>query len=247
MGRLVIEEAAQRADVRVTAAVDAEGAPGLGAPAAFGVVATSDLAAGMDAADVYIDFTTPVATLTAARAAADRGVAAVIGTTGLGDVERAAIETLAQRAPVVWAPNFSLGVNVLLSLAETAARALGDEVDIEVAELHHKHKRDAPSGTAIALAEALARGRGQDLATVARYQRAGDVGPRTPGEIAILSLRGGDIPGEHTAFLIGDGERIEIVHRAANRAIFAVGALRAALWVHGRAPGLYAIKDVLGL
>jgi 4-hydroxy-tetrahydrodipicolinate reductase len=247
MGQLLVEQASRRSDMKLTAAVDAAGSPIIGTQVAPGVVATSDLAAGLGTADVYVDFTVPVSTLAAARAAADRGIAAVIGTTGLGDVERAAIDTLARRVPVVFAPNFSLGVNVLLSLAESAARALGHDFDFEVVEIHHKHKRDAPSGTALALAGSLARGRGQDLDQVACYARSGDVGARPPGEIGVLAVRGGEIPGEHTAFLIGDAERLELTHRAASRAIFATGALRAIAWVHGKPAGLYSMRDVLGL
>jgi len=247
MGRMVLELAADRAGVEIASALDADGAPAVGTEVSPGVMATSDLVAGLRAADVYIDFTVPAATVAAANAAAKLGVSAVIGTTGLTDSDRAAIDALATRSPVVFAPNFSLGVNVLFNLAEIAARALGADFDLEVVEMHHKHKRDAPSGTAIALAEALARGRGQNLSDVARYQRAGDVGPRPDGEIGVFAVRGGAIPGEHTAFLIGDSERIEITHRAASREIFAAGALTAATWVHGKPAGLYGMKDVLGL
>src|SRR5690606_9901590 len=139
------------------------------------------------------------------------------------------------------------GVNLLLILAETAARALGPAVDVEVVELHHKHKRDAPSGTALALARALAAGRGQDLDQVLRTERSGDGGARPGGEIGVMAVRGGDVVGEHTAYLFGDGERIELTHRAASRDLFAAGALRAAAWLAGRAPGRYTMRDVLGL
>ena len=145
------------------------------------------------------------------------------------------------------AANFSLGVNLLLVLAETAARALGPGFDFEVVELHHRHKRDAPSGTALALAEALATGRGQSAEGLLRTARSGEVGERTPDEIGVVAVRGGEIIGEHTAYLIGDSERIEISHRAASRDLFAAGALRAALWLAGRPAGRYTMRDVLGL
>lgn len=247
MGRQVLEHAAQRADLRVVSAVDAPGTPGLGGPVAPEVVSSADLPAGLAAADVYIDFTVPGATAAAARQALETGTAAVIGTTGLGAGERAAIDALAARVPVVFAANFSLGVNVMAWLAEVAARALGDGFDLEIVELHHRHKRDAPSGTAIMIAEALARGRGLALDQAKRFERAGDVGPRPAGEIGVVAVRGGEIPGEHTAYLIGDSERLEITHRAASRGIFAAGAVRAAAWVVGKPAGLYSMRDVLGL
>jgi 4-hydroxy-tetrahydrodipicolinate reductase len=247
MGAQVLELCAARDDIRVTAAVDRADCALIGNEVAPGVSAGSDIAAGLAAADVYIDFTSPAATTAAALAAAEHGTAAIVGTTGLDADANAALEALAKVAPVIVAPNFSLGVNVLLGLAERASRALGAEFDLEVVELHHKRKRDAPSGTAIALADALARGREQNLDEVKRYAREGDVGPRTDGEIGVVAVRGGDIIGEHTAYLIGEMERIEITHRAASRAIFAAGAIRAATWAAGREPGAYTMNDVLGL
>ncbi|WP_428264935.1 4-hydroxy-tetrahydrodipicolinate reductase, partial [Haliangium sp.] len=187
----------------------------------------------------------------AARAATDRGIAGVIGTTGLGDEHQAAVDELAARAPVVWAPNFSLGVHVLLALARQAARALGPSFDIEVVELHHRHKRDAPSGTALALAAALDAGRGDGDpgadALARRFGREGDVGPRARAEMGVMAVRGGDVVGEHTAYLLGEHERLELTHRAGSRDVFAAGALHAAAWTAGRAPGRYGMGDVLGL
>jgi 4-hydroxy-tetrahydrodipicolinate reductase len=171
----------------------------------------------------------------------------VIGTTGMGTDVETAIEALSRSVAVVSAPNFSLGVNVLLGLAEQAARALGPEFDLEVVEIHHRLKRDAPSGTAIALAQALAAGRGRNLDDVKSFSREGDVGPRPDEQIGVVALRGGDVVGEHTAYLLGDNERIEITHRASSRAIFAAGALRAAAWAAGKPPGRYDMRDVLGL
>ena len=247
MGQMVLAEAANSQAMQVVAAVDGESANGLGQEVGPGIVVSSDLAAGLEAADVYIDFTTPEGTRLAAASAREQKVAGVIGTTGLDATARAAVDALAETAPVVMAPNFSLGVNVLLGLAEQAARVLREQYDAEVVELHHKRKRDAPSGTAIALAEALARGRGEKLSEVARYSREGDVGERPSREIGVLAVRGGDIVGEHTAYLIGEHERLEITHRAGSRRIFAAGAVQAAAWVVGKPAGLYSMQDVLGL
>jgi 4-hydroxy-tetrahydrodipicolinate reductase len=208
---------------------------------------TDDLDAALAVSDVIIDFTAPEATRAAVERAAARNVAAVIGTTGLGPDARAAIMRAGAKIPVVLSPNFSLGVNLLCGLAEQAARALGPDFDLEVVELHHRQKRDAPSGTAIAIAEALARGRDLDLGTAKRFAREGDVGPRRPGEIGVVAVRGGDVVGEHTAYFFGPAERLELTHRAGSRAIFARGAVRAAQWVVGKPPGVYSMRDVLGL
>jgi 4-hydroxy-tetrahydrodipicolinate reductase len=247
MGHRVIELAADRDDAQVHAAIDRPDSPLIGQVLADGVVVTSSLDTGLAGCAVYIDFTTPESTAAAARAAGKAGVAAVVGTTGLGPAAHSELDRLAERVPVLVAANFSLGVNLLLVLAETAARALGPGFDFEVVELHHRHKRDAPSGTALALADALATGRGQSADDLLRTARSGEVGERTPDEIGVLAVRGGEIIGEHTAYLIGDNERIEISHRAASRDLFAAGALRAALWLAGRPPGRYTMRDVLGL
>lgn len=246
MGRSVIEAAAGREDVIVAAAVDRQDAEGLGATVSQGVSVTTELAAALAACDVYIDFTTPVATGVTAKAARARRCAAVIGTTGLSNDEESAIAALAEVAPVVVAANFSLGVNLLIGLVQQAARALGNEWDAEVIEMHHKAKRDAPSGTALMIARAIAAGHGVDYETVKRHTRDGDVGPRPRGEIGVSSVRGGDVVGEHTAMFFGASERIEISHRATSRLIFAAGALRAAAWVVGKPPGRYDMLDVLG-
>jgi 4-hydroxy-tetrahydrodipicolinate reductase len=246
MGRAVIEAAAGRSDVEVTAAVDRGDAPGLGTRIAD-VAITADLAAALDACDVYVDFTAPAATRAVAELARARGRAAVIGTTGLGAADDAAIAALAEVAPVVVAANFSLGVNLMLGLARTAARALGPEWDAEIVETHHHAKRDAPSGTALMIGRAIAAGHGVDYDAVKRHTRDGDVGARPRGEIGVASVRGGDVIGEHTAYFFGPAERIEITHRASSRAIFAAGALRAAAWVVGKPPGRYDMLAVLGL
>lgn len=248
MGRAVIDTANGRGDVKLVAAVDRPDAPGLGAPVgASALVATADLAAGLDLCDVYIDFTSPAATRTAAEAAAARRRAAVIGTTGLGAADEAAIAALARVAPIVVAANFSLGVNLMRGLARTAARVLGPDWDAEVVETHHRAKRDAPSGTALAIAREIAAGHGSDYDQVKRHARDGDVGARPRGEIGVSAVRGGDVIGEHTAYFFGPAERIEIGHRASSRLIFAAGALRAAAWVVGKPPGRYDMLAVLGL
>ena len=247
MGRAVIDAARGRDDLRIAAAVDRSDAGGLGATVTDGVVATADLELGLLACDVYVDFTTPASTRAACAAAARHRRAAVIGTTGLGPADDAAVTALAQIAPIVVAANFSLGVNLVLGLVRQAARVLGPAWDAEVVETHHHAKRDAPSGTALMIARAIAAGHGVDYEQVKRHARDGEIGPRPRGEIGVSSVRGGDIIGEHTAYFFGAGERLEISHRATSRAIFAAGALRAATWIVGQPPGRYDMLDVLGL
>ncbi len=247
MGRMVLELCSRGVrGIELAAAHDRAGASAVGSPCGK-VVVTDQLREALAAADVYIDFTLPAATAEAARIAAELGVAAVVGTTGLTSEASTALEALATRAPVLVSANFSLGINVLLGLAERAARALGPAFDLEIVEAHHRHKRDAPSGTALALGAAVARGRNVELAAAARLSREGDVGPRPAGEIGFASIRGGAIAGEHTAYFISDSERIELTHRAADRSIFAAGALRAAAWMPGQKPGHYTMRDVLAL
>ncbi len=247
MGRAVIEAASGRQDVAITAAVDRPDADGLGGLVVAGVLASADLTAGLRASDVYIDFTSPVSSRAAARAAASLHKPGVIGTTGLGPDDEAALADLAKVAPIVVAANFSLGVNLMLGLVRQAARALGPDWDAEVVETHHRAKRDAPSGTALMIARAIAAGHGADYEQVKRHSRDGDVGARPRGEIGVASVRGGDVIGEHTASFFGPAERIEISHRASSRGIFAAGALRAAAWAVGKPPGRYDMLDVLGL
>lgn len=243
MGRALIEGAAGRTDVRVVAAVDRPEAARLQIGS---LTSTSDAAAGLDASDVYIDFTSPAATRSVAALATARKRAAVIGTTGLTADDEAALAELAKVAPIVVAANFSLGVNLVLGLVRTAASVLGPEWDAEVVETHHRAKRDAPSGTALMIARAIAAGHGSDYDAVKRHSRDGDIGPRPRGEIGVSAVRGGDVIGEHTATFFGAAERIEIGHRATSRSIFAAGALRAAAWVVGKSPGRYDMLDVLG-
>jgi len=247
MGRAVLDAAAGRDDLRIVAAIDRPDAGGLGASVADGVRAIADVDGGLAACDVYIDFTAPAATRAVAEAAVHHRRAAVIGTTGLSADDEAAVQALAQVAPIVVAANFALGVNLVLGLVRQAARALGPEWDAEVVETHHRAKRDAPSGTALMIARAIAAGHGADYDQVKRHARDGDVGPRPRGEIGVSAVRGGDVVGEHTAYFFGAGERLEIGHRATSRGIFAAGALRAAAWVVGQPPGRYDMLDVLGL
>lgn len=247
MGRAVIAAAQGREDVRIAAAIDRLGAPGLGERVADGVASTADVGAGLAACDVYVDFTSPEATAAIATEAENRRLAAVIGTTGLAAEHEAALTALSRVAPIVVAANFSLGVNLMLGLVRQAARVLGPEWDAEVIETHHKAKRDAPSGTALMIARAIAAGHAVDYDRVKRHTRDGDVGARPRGEIGVQSIRGGDVIGEHTAYFFGANERIEISHRATSRAIFAAGALRAAAWVVGKPPGRYDMLAVLGL
>ena len=251
MGRAIVRALADEPAARLVAAVDRPGAPEVGqdvgtlaglSPAS---VALSDRLPRASEADVWIDFSAAAAAVEHAQAAADAGARLVLGTTGLQVGERERVAAAAQRIALVLSPNMSVGINLLLRLVADAARALGPGYDIEVLEAHHRQKRDAPSGTALRLAEALAEATGRDLAQTARYARQGDVGPRTSSEIGLQTLRGGDVVGDHTVFFFGLGERIEITHRASSRETFARGAVRAAIWLPGRPPGLYDMRDVL--
>jgi 4-hydroxy-tetrahydrodipicolinate reductase len=212
----------------------------------LGISVTDDPSLLFETADVVVDFTNPTATVSHAQMAAKTGCALVIGTTGFDSDQLAALHRVAQRAPVVLAANMSLGVNLLQQVVEEVARILDPDWDIEIIEMHHKQKVDAPSGTALALGEAAARGRGQQLRRIARRTRDGQVGPRVKGEIGFAVLRGGDVVGDHTVIFAAEGERVEITHRASSREIFARGALKSVLWAAGKKPGLYSMRDVLG-
>jgi 4-hydroxy-tetrahydrodipicolinate reductase len=210
---------------------------------------TDDLRAGLAGAQVLIDFTRPEGTLAHLAVCREFGVRAVIGTTGFSPAQRTDIAAHATQLPTVLAPNMSVGVTVMLRLLDLAARSLGEGYDIEVIEAHHKHKVDAPSGTALAMGEVLARARGLDLATHGVFARHGHTGERPAGSIGFATVRGGDIVGEHSVLFAGTGERIEIAHKSGSRANYADGSLRAARYLAapGRAPGLYDMTDVLGL
>jgi 4-hydroxy-tetrahydrodipicolinate reductase len=206
-----------------------------------------DFAAVLTRGDVVIDFSSHTATAAIAGLCAKHKKALVIGTTGHGDSDQSAIRNLQSEIPIVWSSNFSTGVNTLFWLTRKAAEILGPGYDREIVELHHRLKKDAPSGTAKSLAEILAAVRRQQLEKVARYGREGIVGERTAEEIGIHSVRGGDVVGDHTVIFATPGERVELTHKASSRETFAHGALRAAVWVVGRKPGLYDMQDVLGL
>lgn len=206
-----------------------------------------DLTAVLDAAEVVVDFSSHSATPGIATACAERGKAIVIGTTGHSNEDRSAITALSNRIPMVLSSNFSTGVNTLFWLTRKAAEILGPDFDLEIVEMHHRLKRDAPSGTARTLAEILASARGQQYEDAARHGRAGIVGERTAMEIGLHSVRGGDVVGDHTVIFAAPGERVELAHKASSRDTFALGALRAALWLANKPPGLYDMQDVLGL
>jgi 4-hydroxy-tetrahydrodipicolinate reductase len=224
---------------------DAGEAAGLGRR--FGVAVTADCTAALERAEVAIDFTNVGATQANVAACVDRGCALMLGTTGLEPVHHAALDDAARRIALVQAANTSLGVNLLLTLVERAAASLPADYDIEIVEAHHRHKVDAPSGTALRLGEAAAAGRGAPLSELRTRPYDGITGPRREGSIGFAVVRGGDIVGDHTVIYAGPGERIEIGHRAHDRMTFAHGALRAARWLHGRPAGRYTMRDVLGL
>jgi 4-hydroxy-tetrahydrodipicolinate reductase len=219
----------------------------LAGTASAGVLASDDTAALFAASDVVIDFTVPATTQTHAALAAVHNAALVIGTTGLSADDQAAVKAAAKKVAVVQAANMSVGVNVLLGLAQQAAGLLGDDYDIEIVEMHHRHKIDAPSGTALALGNSVAAGRNVDLEKSSVRVRDGHTGARETGTIGFATLRGGDVAGDHTVMFAGDGERIELTHKASSRSVFAKGAVRAARWTKGQAPGLYSMRNVLGL
>ena len=247
MGERLRAAVAAEPATQLGAAIEAAGHPRLGESLEGGVRLSDDLAAGLRGVDVAIAFATPAASLGLVRAAAELGIPCVVGTTGFGAGERAELERLAGKLPLVVAANFSVAVNVLRFLTRRAAELLGPGYDAEIVELHHAAKLDAPSGTALELAAAVAEARGERLAEHQVLAREGVTGARVGGTIGIQSLRGGDNPGEHTVIFLGPGERLELVHRAATRDHFARGALRAALWLRGKAPGLYGMEQVLGL
>ena len=213
--------------------------------APLGVVVTQELSAGLADAEVVIDFSLPAGTVQVLRHCREHGLAAVVGTTGLQAAEQAELSACAARAPVMYAQNYSVGVNVLWALARQAVRWVGDGYDLEVVEMHHRHKVDAPSGTAVRLLEVVSEARANSPTLV--HGRVGQVGARKPGEIGVHALRGGGVVGDHTLVLAGSGETLELSHRAQRREIFAEGALRAARWLSGRNPGLYSMSDVLGI
>lgn len=253
MGRALLESVAVDEGCTLHAAIDRAGSLLVGQDvgaawgAASGVLVSDQPSTALQAAQALIDFTRPEATFGYLDACAAAGVPLVIGTTGFDEDGKARIAAAAQQIPIVFAPNMSVGVNLLMKLAELAAVVLDDGYDVEIIEAHHRHKVDAPSGTALGLGHAVARAVHRDLASCAVYGREGVTGERDPRTIGFATVRGGDIVGDHTLLFAGLGERVELTHKASSRATFAQGALRAAKWLQGRAPGLYDMRDVLNL
>lgn len=257
MGQALIQATLDSADLALAAALDVAGSPLIGRDPAerigrsSGIQVADDPDAALRGVDVLIDFTRPEGTLAHVASCERHRVAAVIGTTGLDAAQRERVAHAAGTIPIVLAPNMSVGVNVLVKLVEQAAQSLGTDYDIEIVEMHHKHKVDAPSGTALQLGEGAARGLGTTLDRAAVYARHGNTGERGAGTIGFAALRGGDVVGEHTVIFAGAGERIELSHRALSRQNFAGGALRAARYVGARRAageaGLFDMRDVLGL
>ena len=254
MGGAVIRQVAETEGCVVVAASEIQGSPAIARDAGevaglgtIGVAITGDPRTLFDRAEAVIEFSSPAATVDHARAAAEAGCIHVIGTTGLDADQERALVGVAKNTAIVHAPNMSLAVNVLFALTKQVAGLLDEEFDIEIVEMHHRHKIDAPSGTALGLGRAAAAGRGVGLDSVAQMVREGHTGPRRRGDIGFAALRGGDVVGDHSVIFAADGERIELVHKAAGRQIFARGAVRAALWARGQPPGLYSMHDVIGL
>ena len=249
---MLIEAALAQPDATITSAFDRADSAAAGHDCAeflgrsTGVQVVADLSS-LGKADVLIDFTRPEATLAHLRACTAAGVNMVIGTTGFDDTGKQAINAAAKKIAIVFAPNMGVGVNAMLKLLDQAARILNEGYDVEIIEAHHKHKVDAPSGTALKMGEVVAEARGQKLQDVAVYAREGDVGERKTGAIGFASIRGGDVIGDHTVLFAGIGERIEITHKASNRMTYAIGSMRAARFLRGRRTGLYDMFDVLGI
>jgi 4-hydroxy-tetrahydrodipicolinate reductase len=254
MGKTLIEAVSQAEGAQLSAAIDRADSSLIGADAGelvglgkIGVTLVGDLAAVVDDFDVLIDFTHPSVTLKNLEVCRAAGKAMVIGTTGFSPEEKQLLSDAGKQIPIVFAANFSVGVNLCLKLLDTAARVLGDEVDIEIIEAHHRHKVDAPSGTALRMGEVVADALGRDLQKVAVYGREGQTGARARETIGFATVRAGDVVGDHTVLFAADGERVEITHKASSRMTFAKGAVRSALWLQKRQPGLYDMQDVLEL
>jgi 4-hydroxy-tetrahydrodipicolinate reductase len=254
MGRTLVGCIAESGHLTLTGALTEHADPNLGRDAgenagvhALGVPLTDDRKQALYGAQVAIDFTLPEALEANVRACVDAGAALVVGTTGLERKHQAAMQRAAHDIPLVYGRNMSVGVNVFTELVARAAKALGEEYDVEIIEAHHRYKVDAPSGTALAIGERVADARGRALKDLAVRSRDGQIGPRVPGTIGFSVVRGGNIVGDHTVMFIGPEERLEFSHRAADRKTFAHGALRAAQWIAGRAPGFFTMADVLGV
>jgi 4-hydroxy-tetrahydrodipicolinate reductase len=253
MGRMLIESVLKDGSVELVAAIDQPGTSAVGKDAGelvgmpCGVIVTADVEAGIAMADCLIDFTRPEGTLEHLAICRRHKVGIVIGTTGLDDAGKQAIADASREIPVVFAPNMSVGVNVVFKLLDMASRILAEGYDIEIVEAHHKHKIDAPSGTALRMGEVVAQALGRDLKECAVYGREGVTGERDPSTIGFATVRGGDIVGDHTVMYCGTGERVEISHKAGSRMPYALGSLRAARFLAGKSNGLFDMQDVLGL
>lgn len=252
MGRVLIEAVNQHPDTVLSGAIEHAGSDALGLDAGFalglktGVTISDDVDAVLAQSDVLIDFTRPEPTLEHLQKCVAKGVNIIIGTTGFDDAGKAAIQTAGEQIGVVFAANFSVGVNLTFHILDTVARVLNEGYDIEIIEGHHRHKVDAPSGTALRMGEVIANALGRDLKQCAVYGREGHTGPRDPSTIGFATVRAGDIVGDHTALFATDGERVEITHKASSRMTFAAGAVRAAVWSADK-KGLFDMQDVLGL
>jgi len=253
MGRMLIDAIQNADDTLLAGALDVPGAPTVGSDAAAflgqpaGVPIEAELSRGLANADFLIDFTRPEGTLKHLAYCAEHGIKMIIGTTGFDDADKAAIAAAADKTAIVFAPNMSVGVNVTMKLLEMAAKSFSHGYDIEIIEAHHRHKVDAPSGTALKMGEVVAGALGRDLKDVAVYAREGVTGERDPSSIGFATIRGGDIVGDHTVLFAGIGERIEITHKSASRVTYAHGSLRAARFLADKTSGLYDMQDVLGL
>jgi 4-hydroxy-tetrahydrodipicolinate reductase len=253
MGQMLIEAIRDADDCQLAGALDIPSSPAIGNDAAAflghasGVPVSSDLRTALSGSHVLIDFTRPEGTLAHLKACRELGVNAVIGTTGFGEVEKAQIADAARDIAIVMAPNMSVGVNVTLKLLEMAAKSLSSGYDIEIVEAHHRHKVDAPSGTALKMGEVIAQALGRNLRDCAVYGREGVTGERDPSTIGFAAIRGGDIVGDHTVLFAGTGERIEITHKSSSRATYAQGSLRAVRFLAGKRSGMFDMFDVLGL
>ncbi len=254
MGQSIASVLNEHPEATLVAAMDREGSELIGSDmgqlmgrASTGVCITSDVEEFLSNVEVVIDFSTAAASAKLLPLCAGQHIPMVIGTTGLDAETRAALERAAERVPIVFAPNYSQGVNALYFLAARATELLGPAFDAEIVEIHHRHKVDAPSGTAVHLGEVVARAKQLDPERAVSHGRSGQVGARPTDEVGVMALRGGDVVGEHTLYLVGEGERVELTHRATDRSIFARGAVRAAQWVVGRPAGLYDMADVMGI
>ena len=253
MGRVLVEAVARHPETELAGALEHSGSDALGLDAGFalglktGVAISDNVDAVLSACDILIDFTHPEPTLNYLQKCVEHGVGMIIGTTGFDDAGKAAIQQAAEKISIVFAANYSVGVNLTFHILDTVARVLNEGYDIEIIEAHHRHKVDAPSGTALRMGEVIADALGRDLKQCAVYGREGHTGARDPQTIGFATVRGGDVVGDHTALFATEGERVEITHKASSRMTFAAGAVRAAVWLRRHPNGLFDMQDVLGL